>query len=80
MIFDNIDNLSTSVAAHRAAATILEKELANIRKVREVLGDSITDTQKASMIDALSVDDYDVTDIEARRIFAATEPEPEPEA
>ena len=76
MIFDNIDALATAMADHRAKAQKLEKQLADIRKVRAVLGDSLTDSLKAAMIDKLSVGEYHTTDVEARRIFAATEVDP----
>lgn len=83
----NIDALINGMGQHRNATDRIMVSLQNQKKAfTELNVDSLTQAQKDALLaiaqkrlDELMVSEYVQTDAEARRIFAATEPEPTPD-
>lgn len=78
MIQENRNALIDALAAHRQVTEQIESKLKQQIHARTVVG-NVTAGQDTGMIGRISVDDYESSYNEVRRIFAATEPESTPE-
>lgn len=74
MIIENVSALRNQVAVERATLSKIEKQLAKIQVVKSS-GLTLTSQQEDALIGEISAVQYNLDDIETRRIFAATAPE-----
>jgi hypothetical protein len=80
MIFDNLDELIEAHDNHVIISKTIKRKLEIHKGVLaelERLGTPATTLQKNAMLADLDLAEYVSTDAETRRIFNATEPEPE---